>query len=644
MTRDERIAKRRAALNAKMEARKLGTEEGNRPKQQEEKPLGKGEQQIFVSRKKLDHLKTVGTEEVTKFRIETDVAENERRIAEEGQRENRLQKKHDEAASSNKRNASVQMKWQALYEKNIPQDLLKEINAQKEACDKIIHSKDRLISEFQQELKQKDEEYVKALKKQAEDIDRLISTMHQQTKALIGAYEEELEEIETAFMQERTELLESNKSEIGTLIEQRRAKELHNRKAREDKIDEEQNKLDQIHENYAEAYNILKMKLQKEIQGLEQQLEEMRALYQLNAEKLEYNLRVLSERVKENEKAIQHHKRKLARLQDVLSGLITKYADTDKKFQHENNILTEQYKRITEQYKDLQLKFQYFEQADTDKYQKVWAMNETEAMELVNTCVKADRVVFEQQLGVEWKPPALNFWNDTDYAEDKEKMVDENANEGEEEKELSDMAKQMLEMLCSQCGFLVEERVKKVIEKLEQDLRMPKKIESILKSLSVESQGDINKMLQFFQRQVENEDGSVLVDLIDPQDAIVALRNFIDYQTKNASLQTSKKNQMLSMEERLKDKRRREERQFWGRMATVIPDRNYRIWNAFEKGLEKYIVLLQDRSKLIDETDSIRHQNDELRALLNQYMSAKINEELFSPPQLMVANPQSTAQ
>ena len=33
--------------------------------------MGKGEQQIFISRKKLDHLKTVGTEEVTKFRIET---------------------------------------------------------------------------------------------------------------------------------------------------------------------------------------------------------------------------------------------------------------------------------------------------------------------------------------------------------------------------------------------------------------------------------------------------------------------------------------------------------------------------------------------------------------------------------------------
>ena len=35
-----------------------------------------------------------------------------------------IQKMQDEAASSNKRNASIQMKWQALYEKSIPQELL----------------------------------------------------------------------------------------------------------------------------------------------------------------------------------------------------------------------------------------------------------------------------------------------------------------------------------------------------------------------------------------------------------------------------------------------------------------------------------------------------------------------------------------
>eukprot|EP01009_Symbiontida_sp_KSa7_P007159 NODE_3813_length_377_cov_324.631098_g3242_i0.p1 GENE.NODE_3813_length_377_cov_324.631098_g3242_i0~~NODE_3813_length_377_cov_324.631098_g3242_i0.p1 ORF type:complete len:68 (-),score=8.66 NODE_3813_length_377_cov_324.631098_g3242_i0:142-345(-) len=58
--------------------------------------------------------------------------------------------------------------------------------------------------------------------------------------------------------------------------------------------------------------------------------------------------------------------------------------------------------------------------------------------------------------------------------------------------------------------------------------------------------------------------------------------------------------------------------------------------DALEKGLEKYQLQLQERTRLIDETDSIRHQNDELRALLNQYMQSKINEELLAPPHLAV--------
>eukprot|EP00906_Rhabdomonas_costata_P036219 RCo050845 len=651
-TMEERIRKRREALNARMASRKAGASEGRPLKdQQSEKPLGKGETQILLSRRNLDNMKIRGTEEVTKFRIETDVAENERRITEEGQRENRLQKKQDEAASSNKRNASIQMKWTALYEKKIPQELLQEINAQKEACEKISQSKDRLIAEFQQELKGKDEEYVKALKKQAEDIDLLIGTMHHQTKALIAAYEDELRKIEDAFMEERSEMLDANKKEIEALIEQRRDKEVSNKRSREETIEEEQNRLDAIHENYAEQYNILKMKLQKEIQGLEQQLEEMRALYQLNAEKLEYNLRVLGERVNENEKAIQHHKRKLARLQDVKSGLITKYADTDRKFQTENNVLTEQYRRITEQYKDLQLKFQYFEKADTEKFKRIWDMNEQEAMELVHTCLKADRVIFEQLLGVEWKPPTLNFWGDPDAPDERDKAVEQDGEAAQEEvEELNETAQRMLDMLVSQCGFLIEEKVLKAIELFSAPEQKPKKIESILKALSVESRADINRMVQFFVRgkdantpppddQVSSPGtpASALgaeAELIDPQDVVLALRHFIDFQNKNASLQTSKKNQMLSLEERVRERRRRAEREFWRRMSSVIPEGSFRLWCALEKGLEKYIVLLQDRGKLIDETDAVRRQNDELRALLNQYMGSKINHELFSPPQL----------
>jgi len=49
---------------------------------------------------------------------------------------------------------------------------------------------------YLQELKAKDDQYVRDLKKQAEDIDLLIERMDNQIKELAKAYRRELEEIE----------------------------------------------------------------------------------------------------------------------------------------------------------------------------------------------------------------------------------------------------------------------------------------------------------------------------------------------------------------------------------------------------------------------------------------------------------------
>ena len=51
--------------------------------------------------------------------------------------------------------------------------------------------------------------------------------------------------------------------------------------------------------------------------------------------------------------------------------------------------------------------------------------------------------------------------------------------------------------------------------------------------------------------------------------------------------------------------------------------------------------MLIDRANLIDETEMIRKQNEELRTLLRQYVGSRINEELFVPPSLVSQYQQS---
>jgi dynein regulatory complex protein 1 len=48
---------------------------------------------------------------------------------------------------------------------------------QKEACKQIIRQKDELIQSFIEQLRGKDDEYVKSVRKQNDDIDELIKNM-----------------------------------------------------------------------------------------------------------------------------------------------------------------------------------------------------------------------------------------------------------------------------------------------------------------------------------------------------------------------------------------------------------------------------------------------------------------------------------
>merc|ERR1719198_2025789 len=204
--------------------------------------------------------------------------------------------------------------------------------------------------------------------------------------------------------------MESNKNELGGLMEQRRNKEEMYLEARRRRVEEDQRQLEAQRVQDAEDYNILKIKLETEIQTLEQQLEEMRATYQLNQEKLDYNYRVLVERDSENTNTIKQQKKKLTRMADILSNLKARYAREERRFKNENQELTEEYKRITEQFKDLQSKFQHFEVADTKRYRDVWQMNEEIVTDLMRKVLQADKIIHEQQLGLNWYLPSEHIF------------------------------------------------------------------------------------------------------------------------------------------------------------------------------------------------------------------------------------------
>ena len=627
----------------------------------------KGQQQIANSLSTLDKKKASGISSVTDIRVSADFRENQRRIAEEQLRQDRLQRLQEEAVRSGKQNAAVEMRWAELLDQNMPQELHREILSQKTNCADIIASKDELIREFQQQLKSKDEEYVKALKQQSSDIEEMLDRMRNEFKDLQEEYEIELEAIEAAFLAERDELLSSNKNEIDSLFEKRRAMEMAYMQAKQKREEKYQREIDDLLVKDTEEYNKLKIKLETDIQTLEQQLEEMRATYQLNTEKLEYNYRVLTERDNENTSTLQKQKKKLTKIKDDLSRVVQKYQEFDTRDKKKNEELSEDYRRITKQYKDLQSKFRHFELADNKKFEAVWSMHEEEADQYVEQALKADQIICEQQLGWTWRSPDLEIVRNpsllaaeegSDGKRTLEEMEQQQKQQLEEEVEAkkvsvpADKIRSIVSLISEEAGFILDSSVKSALESLPPADASLAEAEALLTALGVENEDDIATLSNYFFVDVKREKNVLdddeggegggdageamerLQKLIQPNKVVSAIKKFIS-ERKGADEMKSNAVRLDSTagSESLREKKKlSEERLFWDRLANVISPATWDTWKHLETSLKEYNKLLVQRANGIDSVSNLTTQNRELKELLNQYLGSRINEELIVPP------------
>lgn len=96
------------------------------------------------------------------------------------------------------------------------------------------------------QLKDKDEEYVKALKKQNDDIDDLVKAMRKQFIDMRNDYGDQLNIIENNFNTERQKILNRNAEEIKALFEQQKALEIEFMNLRSRKEDEYTRELEKL--------------------------------------------------------------------------------------------------------------------------------------------------------------------------------------------------------------------------------------------------------------------------------------------------------------------------------------------------------------------------------------------------------------
>ncbi|XP_005400483.1 PREDICTED: dynein regulatory complex protein 1 isoform X1 [Chinchilla lanigera] len=558
----ERIQARRLRIAARVEARRreaLG--EYLDGKKESEEDHSKSYKQKEESRLKLAKLLLYGTELVTNIRVAIDVREIHRRVEEEEIKRQRIEKLENEVKTSQDKFDEITSKWKEGRQKKIPQELWDMLNAQQLHCAGLIEDKNKLISELQQELKVKDDQYVKDLKKQSEDISLLLERMEEQVKSMMKAFRQELFNIEKAFEVERQELLTSNKKKWEWALQAHSTKELEYLVNRIKRVEDYEQQLNKQRIWDSEEYLIIKIKLEQDVQILEQQLQQMKATYQLNQEKLEYNFQVLKKRDEESTVIKSQQKRKINRLHDILNNLRSKYAKQIKQFQEENQSLTAEYKRLVIQFKELQKSMRHFALIDDEKFREIWLMNEEEAKGLISRAFDVDRIIHIQHLGLPWTAPDFRFLNNVgpisqplqkSATQIVEEVLRQTEEEEEEEEAVSnpksylDLPKQIsakttkkiLMLLCDESGFLIESKLLSLLLPLEKTECYLLRLDAIFSALGIESEDDLYKLVNFFLKYQAHH-GSSSQGETNPRDGTGTERSSLMSGVERRSMATS---------------------------------------------------------------------------------------------------------
>ncbi|KAG9347681.1 hypothetical protein JZ751_005254 [Albula glossodonta] len=651
---EERIAARRLRIAERN--RKALEDDSQEVKQVKE--VRESQKQVEESEERMIKLQREGTDLLTNIQIAADFRESQRRIEEDEARRQRIEKLEDEAKTSLEKFEEITEKWTVARAKEIPQELRDALVSQQQLCALLIEDKNKLINDLQEELKISDNLYVKDLKRQGEDVDLMIERMEEQIKCLMRSYKEEYEKIESSFEKERAELLHKNRVEWEQKMKERRDKEVDYLMQRMKKVEESEMMLQKLRQDDAEECNTIKTKLDNEVQLLQQQVQQMKATYHLNQEKLEYNLHVLKKRDEENTITKTQQKRKITRLQDTLTNLKARCAKQEKQAREES---------------------QHFASVDARKFEEIWLMNEAEVKALVEKALEMDRMVHEQYLGLPWERPSLAFMersgpvvprlhvhghnSDLQKAEAPSTSSSSSSSSSGARSQAAEQCesisvgavKRILELLCDEAGFLIDSKVVKLLAPLERDEKSLIKLDMILSSIGIEKEEDVYKLAEFFKKygqqrkhredpskdahksveadtttEASEEAGFASWDLIHPNDVLGALRAFTAEHCRPKEIQQQTK--ILSLQGRDQS----EDATFWESAANVIPDAKLKLWDTLETALEKYHTVLTERAQLLQDTQHLKEQNEEMRRLLHRHVNSKVNNELLIPPAKMI--------
>ncbi|KAH8306516.1 hypothetical protein KR018_005886 [Drosophila ironensis] len=648
------------------------------------------EQQLEISSERLDELVRFGNELVTNVRVANERRELNRRLFETTQRNQMQLKLQRESVETMARFSNIKDRWTELEEINEPMMLWDQIEEQKKRIAEIMTRKDEMIAACQAEVDRMNAKYEFDRERQAQDLCCLVERVDHQVETLKEAYKEHLQMLRHTIEEERQIFAVSAVEKWRTFFNAMNAnfEEKANLVRTREQFYAQQTQL--INESQEELTKSTRIRLEKECERLELELRRTRDNVLMNSEKLDYNYQVLQKRNEENVIINNQQKRRVARLHEAISrtrrGLKNLYLTGKRNIARLSSDIHKLHTNIN----DMESKAHQARINNRDKFDRIWEINYKELNVLVDRVYHIDRIIHEQQLAMPWIRPYPAIQN---INKGKRKSITSGVGRVPKSRALSKSAakqrsdikelppeslrlmRNLIRKLADRGGFLIEERLLKILEPYSEEDKCLVRIDNIFAALRIRHLRDVQELTKVFmpytycpncqpqglsprkcaevfmkdqkpgrlmerKTQVAKTDEQARKASLDGNDVFQAKADIAARKCPNhylvmepalclhaMNLFTSKMHKQMYEHEpttnlnavNLIQITDTEIREFWRQFGACFPPAKIKLWKTLEHGLNHYVEVLKMRVQYDAEVVFLRRQNEELRHLLQKF-------------------------
>ncbi|XP_047992408.1 dynein regulatory complex protein 1 [Leguminivora glycinivorella] len=474
----------------------------------EEEP-GLIEQATATAAEELQRLSLDGAAKVTNVKVTTDEREVIRRALFTKKQTMSMQKLEAEAKDAQAQYEVITANWEVMLAVKDPLDIQAAMKEQKEKCDFLLAQKTRMVDELKNDLKLMDIAYYDDLDKQDKDIKELSERIEKQVSIMQRAYQKQLTLIQEAIEIEREAMVDHNNKRWDALYRQRDKEELAHMEYKTEQLEEHKLEMEAIMWDHHEKFRVAKIELEVLIQELQKELEKLKATCIINTEKIGYNYQILKKREEENVFVRSQQKRKLNKMSDVANKLRAKIRKAAEDGAIEEIKADTEIVKLMQAMDDLEKKSYQFSHVNNYKFSQIWRMSVARCTELAKQLRLAEVALHAHILSEPPPPPPPPLpknplWRYEHEAANESQAV---AVVEEEQVDPSDMVaktakdklvRHILQLVADNTGFLVEDRLLKLIEKYELTSRNLCTLDSIFMALEIQAEEDVELLCKVF--------------------------------------------------------------------------------------------------------------------------------------------------